>query len=115
MGIEFIRRAAPSFHKGLDRSRIALGTPMLFTQRPDCAPRAYAATQSNGVNLGIGDEVGVCLNGDTVLAVFGLTPVAVFNSPSVELLKALGESFGEACGRVHEVHTLSGIVEIAIC
>lgn len=115
MGIEFIRKAAPAFHKGLDRSRIALGTPRLFMQSPDCMPRAYAATQGSGANLGLGDEVGVCLHGDQVVANFGLTPVAVFNSPSLELLQALRESFGEACGRVQEVHVLSGIVEIAIC
>ncbi len=43
MGIDFIRKAAPSFRKGLDRRRIELATPTLFTQEPASVPRAYAA------------------------------------------------------------------------
>jgi hypothetical protein len=115
MGIEFIRKAAPSFHKGLDRSRIALGTPKLFTVRPDCAPRSYAATQLEGASLCVGDHVGVFLEGFNVLAVSGMTPVAVFNKPSAEFIDSLRESFGVAAGKVQEVHNLSGIVEIAVC
>jgi hypothetical protein len=115
VGIEFIRKAAPSFHKGLDQSRIALGTPRLFTVRPDCAPRAYAATPQVGATLCVGDHVGVFLEGANVLAVKGMTPVAVFNKPSAELLESLHESFGVAAGKVQEVHKLSGIVEIAVC
>ena len=34
MGIDFIRKAAKSFRKGLDRRRIELATPNLFTQKP---------------------------------------------------------------------------------
>ena len=44
MGLDFIRKAAKSFHKRLDQSRIDLLTPHLFTQQPSCEPRAYAAT-----------------------------------------------------------------------
>jgi hypothetical protein len=44
-----------------------------------------------------------------------MTPVAVFNKPSAELLESLHESFGVAAGKVQEVHKLSGIVEIAVC
>jgi hypothetical protein len=115
MGIEFIRKAAPAFHKGLDRSRIALGTPKLFSRAPDCAPRAYAATPLVGVVLGVGDTLGVCFDGERVVATSGITPIAIVANPPAELVRALQESFGEACGQVEAVHSLSGIVEISIC
>jgi hypothetical protein len=63
----------------------------------------------------VGDQVGVFLDDNTVFAVSGMAPVAVFNSPSLELVESLRESFGVAAGTVQEVHSLSGVVEIAIC
>ncbi len=48
MGLDFIRKAAPAFHKGLDQKRIELATPTLFTQQPGAAPRTYAAHVRGG-------------------------------------------------------------------
>ena len=116
MGIDFVRKAAPSFHKGLDRRRIELGTPNLFTQEPACAPRAYAANVRNGQSLHAGEEVCVHLSeADQVVVFRGLDPIAVFNSPSTELIEALRASHGEAGGIVQEVHDMAHIAEIAVC
>ena len=115
MGIEFIRKAAPSFRKGLDRKRLQLGTPTLFTQQPICAPRTYAATLRTGKRLAVGEKLGVRLDGQQVVALHGLDPVAVFESPPRELVNALQASHGEACGTVHEVHTAAETAEISVC
>lgn len=115
MGLEFIRKAAPAFRKGLDRSRIALATPKLFMQEPTSTPRTYAATLRDGAQLLPGEFVGVRLNGEQVIAQCGLTPIATFTSPTRELMNALRDSFGEACGRVQEVHEIAGIAEISVC
>lgn len=115
MGIDFIRKAAPAFRKGLDQRRIELATPTLFTEQPGCAPRAYAATVRAGQKLTAGDKLGVRLEGQMVTAFRGLDPVATFNSPSSELLEALATSHGEACGVVQQVHDIAQVVEIAVC
>ena len=115
MGLDFIRKAAKSFHKGLDQSRIDLGTPNLFTQRPDCEPRTYAATIQMGRKLSPGEDLCVRLHSGKVVAQRGMDIVAEFNSPPVQLVEALKESFGEACGTVRKVHDIADTAEIAIC
>lgn len=115
MGIDFIRTAAPSFRKGLDRRRIELGTPTLFTQEPTSTPRAYAAQVRSDKTLAVGEKLGVSLDGENVLARRGLELVAVFKSPSADLKNALSASFGEACGTVQAVHSVARIAEITVC
>lgn len=115
MGLDFIRKAAKSFHKGLDRHRILLGTPHLFTQHPYSAPRAYAATILNGKRIRTGDQLSVRLDGEQVLALRGLDHVATFDTPPAELKNALTSSFGEAFGTVQQVHSMAGMAEIYIC
>lgn len=115
MGIDFIRKAAPSFRKGLDRRRIELATPNLFTQQPTSAPRAYAAQLRGDKPLAVGEKLGVRLDGQNVLATRGLDLVAVFKSPTAELKSALSASFGEACGTVQAVHSAAWIAEITVC
>src|SRR5688572_9655813 len=115
MGLDFIRKAAASFRKRLDRRRIELNTPTLFTQQPDCTPRAYAASIGNGRRLRVGDRLNVRIVEQRVTAFRGLDPVATFNSPPGELIEALVESAGEACGIVQQVHDAAQVAEITVC
>jgi len=115
MGIEFIRKAAKSFNKGTDRDRRDLARPDLFTQLPTIAPRSYAATLQNGCTVTPGEKLGVHLDGQNVVALRGLDPIATFNSPSVDLKNALHACHGERSGSVLHVHPIAGIVEIVIC
>lgn len=115
MGLDFVRRAARSFHKGLDRMRVELGTPTLFTQEPAAAPRTYAATVRSGHTLLAGEKLGVRLEGESVIAMRGLDTVASFEKPSADLVRALSDSHGEACGVVQQVHDMARMAEINVC
>ena len=115
MGLDFISKAAKSFHKGLDRSRIELGTPHLFTQRLDCEPRAYAARIRANARLSRGEDLCVRLQGGSVVAQRGMDIVAEFDAPPSELVDALKDSYGEACGTVQEVYEIADTVEISVC
>jgi hypothetical protein len=115
MGLDFIRKAAASFRKGLVRRRVELATPTLFTQEPGCAPRAYAANVRGGKRLAVGEKVGVRLVEQRVTAFRGLDPVASFNSPPAELIGAIASSNGEAWGVVQQVHDAAQVAEIAVC
>ena len=115
MGLDFVRKAARSFHKGLDRNRIELGTPDLFTQEPTAAPRTYAAVFRTGQTLTPGEKLGVHLEGEAVVLMRGLNPVATFDRPSTELIKALSDSHGEACGVVQQVHDMAQMAEVNVC
>ena len=115
MGLDFLRKTAKSFRKGLDQSRIDLSTPDLFTPKPDCEPRAYAATIQANRKLSLGDELGVRFQGDRIVARRGMDIVAVLDSPPVELVEALQEAHGEAWGTVTAVYDIADTAEITVC
>ena len=115
MGLDFIRKAAKPFRKGLDKSRIDLGTPDLFTRKPDCEPRAYAVTILENRHLSPGDELAVRFEGGKIVAQRGTDIVAAFDSPPEELVEALNESYGEACGTVIEVYEIADAAEVTVC
>ena len=115
MGVDFIRRAARSFHKGLDQSRIDLATPDLFTCKPNCQPRAYAATVQAKQKLRPGEELGVRFHDDKIIAQRGTDIVAEFHTPPEELIEALKASYGEACGTVTEIYDIADTAEITVC
>lgn len=115
MGIDFIRKAAKSFHKGLDRSRLELTTPDLFTRQLGCQPRAYVVTIKTNRKLISGEELSVRFRNGKIVAQRGMDVVAEFDSPPEELIEALQESYGEACGTVIEVYDIAETAEISVC
>ena len=115
MGLDFIQKAAKSFHKGLDRSRIELGTPDFFTRRPNREPRAYAAKIRANTQLTLGEDLCVRFQNANVVAQRGMDIVADFVEPPMELIEALEDSFGEACGTVREVYDIGDVAEISVC
>ena len=116
MGLDFIRKAAKSFHKSLDESRVTLGTPTLFTKDPKSEARSYVASVRGNTTVVVNDAFCVRADGSGgVVALRGLEPVADFSDPPKELLDALRESHGEASGTTLKVHELAGMVEIAVC
>lgn len=115
MGLDFVRKAAKSFHKGLDQSRIDLCTPDLFTQWPDREPRTYAATIRPNCRLTPGEDLCVRFHGRKIVAQRGMDIVAEFDAPPAELVEALKNSWGEACGTVQEVYQIADTAEITVC
>jgi hypothetical protein len=114
MGIDFIRKAAPSFRKGLDRMRIKLGTPTLFTQQPTSTPLAYAAKLRLDKTVEPGESSESGWMGSKSWQTRGLDLVATFNNPTSELKEALKASHGEACGVVQTVHAIARVAEITV-
>jgi len=115
MGLDFIKKAAPDFHKGLDRARLAFGTPGLFRMEPGCVPQAYAVQLRGDQLLQSGEKVGVRLDGQNVVAMRGFELVGIFKNPTPEVKAALVESHGEACGVVQTIHTIARVAEVTLC
>lgn len=115
MGLDFIHKAAKSFHKGLDRSRIELCTPDLFTQRPDRQSRTYAAKIRANTQICLGEDLCILFQDGNIIAQRGMDIVADFDAPPAELVEALKESYGEACGTVREVYEIANTAEISVC
>jgi hypothetical protein len=115
MGLDFIRKAAKSFHKGLDQSLVDLGTPNLFTLQPNCESRAYAATICANSIISAGEVLSVRFQDDKIIAQRGMSVVAEFVSPPAELVDAIKESYGEAWGTVTEIYEIANTAEIIVC
>lgn len=115
MGVDFIHKAAKSFRKGLDQSRIDLCTPDLFTKHPDRKTRAYAATIQANHKLSPGEDLCVRFYGKKIVAQRGMDIVAEFNTAPTELVEALKNSYGEACGTVQEIYEMADTAEITVC
>jgi hypothetical protein len=115
MGIDFIKKAAPFFRKGVDRDRIQLATPTLFTTPPKCEARTYAVRLRQDKSVREGEKLGVRLSGRQILVLRGIDLVGTLNTQNEPLEKALTESFGEACATVQAVHMIARIAEVSLC
>jgi len=115
MGLDFIRNAAPSFKKGIDRSRIALATPSFFTQQPVVGARFYSALLHPGESANVGEKFGVRMCDQRISLYRGLTQFAVLENPPASLVQAISDSFGEAYGTVEELLDEAELIEVSIC
>ena len=115
MGLDFLNKAAPAYHKSLDRRKVELGTPTLFTQQPVRASRTYSAKLIRGQMVSSGECLQVRLSGDQVVVIRDFAVVAVLCSPPSELIEALRDSHNEACGTIQVVHDDAEIAEVAVC
>ena len=90
MGVDFIRKTAPSFKKSWAQHRQELETPDLFTAEPDCITNTAPADICDLARLSEGDTVTVQLIDDSrLVALRGLDEVASFNNPPEGLISAV--------------------------
>lgn len=115
MGVDFIRKVAPTHRKSWDRARVDLGTPDLFIEQPSCASRTVAAVLENNHQLQEGDNTVIQIDGSELIVMQGLSKVARISNPPPYLFEVLKESFGVARGTVEQVYEIAGVVEISVC
>jgi hypothetical protein len=115
MGLDFIRKAAPAFHKALDRRAVSLRTPTLFNRDIPSVARHASAEIRGGSKLIKGDEVLLCILGAKLVAQRDNHVVAAFAAPPPEFLKQVEAGAGIEKGVIVAVHELSQTVEIGFC
>ncbi len=116
MGVDFISKAKKAFRKGLDQSRVELGTPNLFSRDPEEAPRSYSVTLRGGRKLETDQQVCVRLQGGGgVVAMDGFDVIGEFDAPPAELVEALEASAGDGWGTVVTMHEAAGVAEMTVC
>src|SRR6202023_3146815 len=57
MGVDFIKKAAPTFHKALDRRAVELRTPTLFNRDIPSIARSASAEICQGSSITPGEQV----------------------------------------------------------
>lgn len=112
MGVDFIRERAHDFTRCWDRHRIELAERSLFTEDPECLPRAAIAKTSRPVQAGTVLIVR-CESGGLV-GYDELTPVAWFVEPPADMVSSIRECGGCAKGEVAAIYD-TNLVEITTC
>jgi hypothetical protein len=92
MGQDWIPKAEKAIKRRLDRARLELSTPQLFTQEPICEGRVAAAEMDAGARAAVGDDLVASMEGGQVRLYRGNTPVGRLTSPSAEQTAALAQS-----------------------
>lgn len=116
MGIDFIRRAAPTFRKAWDRRRVELCTPDLLTRPIAEGSRTIIAEMIGRRALRGGDEfIFECSpNSTDLLGRIGVEVVARTGSAPKEIVAAVEAGAGVARAKVERVYELSGLVEVSL-
>ncbi len=115
MGVDFIKKAAPTFHKALDRRAVELRTPTLFNcDRPSVA-RFASAKICEGSSLKPGEKVHLRIHNNKLIAQRDTVVVAEFHAAPAEFFNQVQAGAGIEKGVVKAVHDLSQTVEIGFC
>jgi hypothetical protein len=115
MGSEWERKRAEGFKKRLDQRLVELGTPNLFTQQPERAPRVAAADIADGISVSPRQDVIIQKIGNRHVVMCGLQEVGQLSNPHPEIISVVENSFGMAKGVVQVFHLEASIAEISIC
>jgi hypothetical protein len=115
MGIEFIRKAAPSYTKAIDRERVRMSTAEMFRETGIEVIRTFAIDMASDGAVRVGDELVIERDGKALIARRDLVEVGRARSPRPEIAEAIAQSAGIARGIVVQVNELSGVAEVRSC
>jgi hypothetical protein len=115
MGVDFIKKAAPSFHKSLDRRAVELRTPTLFNRDTPSVARSASAEICGGSKIAPGEKVHLRIFNKKLVAQRDNVVVAEFTAPPAEFFNHVEAGAGIEKGEVKTVHDLSQTVEIGFC
>jgi hypothetical protein len=114
MGAEELKKRRPSHDKYIDRQRVALATPDLFTQTPEDQPRSCIASVAVGATVEIGESFVIEPSEMGMLGRCGNSVVLHFGQPPCDILKAVRSGAGVATGEIRRINKLSRTVEVTI-
>ena len=115
MGLVFIKKGAPSFHKALDRRAVELRTPTLFNRDTPSVSRSASAEIRKGCTITLGEKIFLRILNRKLIAQHDNMVVAEFSAPPAEFFGQVESGAGIAKGVVKAVHDLSQTVEIGFC
>ncbi len=115
MGSEFLKKTRKTNTKSLDRGRIELSTPDLFSRKPTDQPRSVVAKLERGADLKCGQQVIIEPSGAALNAVVGHKTIATVQRAPPDVVSEIKGSCGVAKGEVSKVNKLSNTVELTLC
>lgn len=115
MGIDFLRKCAPSFKRGYDKALKDLTESDLFDCAPELKDRTYEAIPADGRAFESGTQLLARLDGSTVHILDGQVLIGVLSDPPAALITTLRDAGHEvAVVTVQCVHPISGGADVTI-
>ncbi|MEZ2130770.1 MULTISPECIES: hypothetical protein [unclassified Sinorhizobium] len=114
MGVDFLQNSRQTIIKHVDKNRVRLSTPDLFTSFPDRRRKAVVATVLTGGSVVLGEVLIVQAKGSVLSLSRGNTVVATLDKPPAELVSEIRRTGGLAGGKVQRIHRRSGKAEIEL-
>lgn len=115
MGADVIERIKGGYKRHLDRAKVELNTPDLLTRVPAQPSQKFRGDKVGVGTVSRGQEVVVRERLGSLVAYDRLTPVATCPDPPEAALRAVVQARGVAAGRIEQIHSVAGVVEIALC
>ena len=112
MGIDFIKRVAPTFSKAWNRNKKDLALPTLFTRYPECHTRTVIADLSQDADLKVGSDIVVCAKGAKLILISGNTQTGVIQQPPTDLMTAIHEAGDCALANITRINPLSRTADV---
>lgn len=114
MGAEELKKRRPSHDKYIDRQRVALATPDLFTRVPEDQPRSFIAVMEKGSKPAVGtDHILQADKGKLTGCTGNSVHFSTMNAPP-DSLQAIKLGAGIAVGEIIRINPISGTVEVKI-
>jgi hypothetical protein len=114
MGAEELTKRRQSHDKYVDRQRVELATPNLFTLMPENQPRSCVATLIGDAAVSIGEFFVIEASNNGLVARRGNSIVLTILDPPADVLSAVRTGAGIASGTVQHVYKLSRRVQVMI-
>jgi hypothetical protein len=115
MGLDFIRTAAPSFNRVLDRRLVEMHSPTLFGRDIPIVSRTARADLCGEVAVTLGEKIMLRVVKDKVIVQRLNTVIAECPNAPAEFIAHLRSGAGIAEGEVTSVQPISQTLEIGIC
>jgi hypothetical protein len=114
MGLDFIRRCAPTFTKGWNHGKRELSTPTLFTRVPGARSRSLVAQSDAIHDVVTGSQITVASEGDELVMLKGKNRVGTVRSVPRDVLQNVLSAGGITIARVGAVHPLSESFDVEL-
>lgn len=113
MGLDFIKRARPTFEKSWSRWLRELSEPGLFNSPPGEPSKSLIANLST-MSLGEGEELIALVDGNRITLTHGITRVGCIEEAPAELVSQIEEIGGFAYAKIERMNFLSETAEVRI-
>lgn len=114
MGVDFLKRAAPTFQKSWNNGRTDLATPDLFTREHGARTRSVTAQCHPNSTVTPGTAVTLIKEGAALIVLEGSRTIGTIDRTPGDEIARIAAAGGVALGKVCSYYPISGSFDVDI-